>query len=165
MSRIEVKSGHRRQRMADARQTRRRLRPSVMALEGRELLSTLSVNNTSDSGAGSLRTAASASSQHTVTASALGTSQTGFSLTNTENPNLVVNTTKDLPLPVDGENSLRTAIEYADLLTGPQTITFDPAVFGTTPQTITLTYGALTMNNPATTTIRVVDAITAIARG
>ena len=154
MSRIEVKSGHRRQRMADARQTRRRLRPSVMALEGRALLSTLTVSNTDDSGAGSLRTAAYASSQHTVTASALGTSQTGFSLTNTQNPNLVVNTTKDLPLPVDGENSLRTAIEYADLLTGPQTITFDPAVFGTTPQTIILTYGELTMNNPATTTIQ-----------
>ena len=104
--------------------------------------------------AGVIATAASGSSQYTVTASALGTSQTGFSLTNTQNPNLVVNTTKDLPLPVDGENSLRTAIGYADLLTGPQIITFDPAVFGTTPQTITLTYGVLTMNNSATTTIQ-----------
>jgi hypothetical protein len=57
MSGIEVKSGHRRQRVADARRARRRLRPSVLVLEGRELLSTLTVNNTNDSGSGSLRAA------------------------------------------------------------------------------------------------------------
>ena len=35
----------------------RRLRPTVMALEGRTLLSTLTVSNTDDSGSGSLRAA------------------------------------------------------------------------------------------------------------
>ena len=35
----------------------RRLRPTVMALEGRMLLSTLTVSNTNDSGTGSLRAA------------------------------------------------------------------------------------------------------------
>src|SRR5262249_58894417 len=98
--------------------------------------------------------AASAPGQYTVTASAPGIDKVGFSLTNPQTPSLVANPTTDLPLPINGENSLRTAIEYADLLTGPQTITFDPAVFGTTPQTITLSYGVLTMNNPATTTIQ-----------
>ena len=39
-----------------ARRTRR-LRPAVMALEGRALLSTLTVSNTNDSGPGSLRAA------------------------------------------------------------------------------------------------------------
>src|SRR5262249_43947190 len=42
---------------ADIRRGRGRLRPTVMALEGRALLSTLTVSNTSDSGAGSLRAA------------------------------------------------------------------------------------------------------------
>ena len=98
-------------------------------------------------------TAASAPGQYTVTASAPGIGRLGFSLTNTQNPSLVVNTTEDLPLPINGENSLAPRSTYADLLTGPLTITFDPAVFGTTPQTITLSYGVLTMNNPATTTI------------
>ena len=45
MSRIEVKSGYRRQRVTIAR---RRLRPSVLALEGRTLLSTIVVNNPTD---------------------------------------------------------------------------------------------------------------------
>jgi hypothetical protein len=36
---------------------RRRLRPAVVTLEGRELLSTLTVSNTNDSGTGSLRAA------------------------------------------------------------------------------------------------------------
>ncbi len=48
MSRIEVKSGHRRQRVAIARRTRRLLRPSLLALEGRTLLSTIVVNNPTD---------------------------------------------------------------------------------------------------------------------
>src|SRR6516225_4252110 len=46
---------HRRRERDVAR--RRRLRPAVTALEGRELLSTLTVSNTNDSGAGSLRAA------------------------------------------------------------------------------------------------------------
>ena len=53
----------------------------------------------------------------------------------------------------DGVTSLREAIAYANSLPGPSTITFDPAVFGTTPQTITLTHGALTLTDTATTTI------------
>ena len=53
----------------------------------------------------------------------------------------MVNTTQDLRLETDGLNSLRAAIAYADTLTGPQTIIFDPSVFGTAPQTITLTLG------------------------
>ena len=91
--------------------------------------------------------------QYTVTASALGTSQTGFSLTNIQTYSLVVNTTQDLPRLTAGQNSLRAAIDYADILTGSQTITFDPTVFGKTPQTIVLTNGQLTLSNPATVTI------------
>ena len=53
----------------------------------------------------------------------------------------------------DGPTSLREAIAYADSLPGPNTITFDPSVFGTTPQTITLTAGELTLTDPAGTTI------------
>ena len=42
--------------MVEGRQRlRRRLLPTVMALEGRRLLSTFTVTNTADSGAGSLR--------------------------------------------------------------------------------------------------------------
>jgi hypothetical protein len=48
MSRIEMKSERRRGRVADARRGRLRLRPTVMALEGRELLSTIVVNNPTD---------------------------------------------------------------------------------------------------------------------
>jgi fibronectin-binding autotransporter adhesin len=44
----------RRKQGPDAIRSRLRLRPSVIALEGRELLSTLTVSNTGDSGAGSL---------------------------------------------------------------------------------------------------------------
>src|SRR6516225_10647594 len=47
----------RRKHGPDTVRGRLRLRPSVMALEGRALLSTLTVSNTSDSGAGSLRAA------------------------------------------------------------------------------------------------------------
>src|SRR4051812_25486121 len=41
----------------DSGRSRRRLRPTVTALEGRALLSTLTVSNTNDSGPGSLRAA------------------------------------------------------------------------------------------------------------
>ncbi len=92
--------------------------------------------------------------QYTATASAIGGDQASFSLTNTQAYSLLVNTTQDLPLETDGQNSLRAAIKYADSLTGPSAITFDPAVFGTTPRTITLTSGALALtNNTATITI------------
>jgi CSLREA domain-containing protein len=48
--------------------------------------------------------------------------------------------------------SLREAIEYANTLPGPNTITFDPSVFGT-PQTITLTLGPLELTNGSQITI------------
>ena len=63
MNRIEAKSERRRERLADARRGRLRLRPAVLALEGRALLSTLTVINTSDSGPGSLRAAISQADQ------------------------------------------------------------------------------------------------------
>ncbi|MBV8083262.1 MAG: hypothetical protein JO247_00460, partial [Chloroflexi bacterium] len=57
MNDISVKDQQRGRRERDAARRRRRLRPTVMALEGRELLSTLTVTNTNDSGTGSLRQA------------------------------------------------------------------------------------------------------------
>ena len=56
MNRIKWKSERRRGRAAQVGKSRR-LRPTVMALEGRALLSTLTVSNAYDSGAGSLRAA------------------------------------------------------------------------------------------------------------
>jgi hypothetical protein len=56
MNRIESKFERTRGRRTSAARNRR-LRPAVMGLEGRELLSTLTVSNTNDSGAGSLRAA------------------------------------------------------------------------------------------------------------
>ena len=91
--------------------------------------------------------------QYTVTASALGAAPVAFSLTNKETFSLVVNTTQDLPRLIGGQNSLCAAIAYADSLTGPQTINFDPSVFGKTSQTIALTYGQLTLSNPTGVTI------------
>ena len=78
-----------------------------------------------------------------------------FALTNTEPPGLVVNTVLDTTDDTDGTTSLREALAYAASLSGPQTITFDPAVFGTTPQTITLTLGALTLTDTAPSRSRV----------
>lgn len=49
-----------------------------------------------------------------------------------------------------GPGSLRQALANADALPGADTITFDPAVFGTTPQTITLTSGNLTVTTDVT---------------
>ena len=55
---IRIGAGNKRRNQGpDTVRGRRRLRPWVMALEGRELLSTLTVSNTDDSGAGSLRAA------------------------------------------------------------------------------------------------------------
>ena len=54
--------------------------------------------------------------------------------------------------PVAGETDLRQAITLANLNPGADTITFDSTVFST-PQTITLTGGQLTLTDPATTTI------------
>ena len=66
--------------------------------------------------------------------------------------NLVVTTPDDVVDPLDGLTSLREAIDNADTLAGPQTITFDPTVFATA-QTITLTGGELELSDTATTTI------------
>ena len=57
MNRKQVNNQQRRGSGADSRRARLRLRPTLMALEGRALLSTLTVSNTNDSGAGSLRAA------------------------------------------------------------------------------------------------------------
>src|SRR4051794_32616413 len=56
MDRFGMKSRRRSQQASHAAR-RRRLRPTVMALESRELLSTVSVTNLNGSGAGSLRQA------------------------------------------------------------------------------------------------------------
>ncbi len=65
---------------------------------------------------------------------------------------LVVNSTGDVSLAGPGKLSLRVAVNLANLQAGADTITFDPTVFGT-PRTITLTGGALTLTDTATTTI------------
>jgi hypothetical protein len=49
--------------------------------------------------------------------------------------------------------SLRQAVNLAALFPVVETIAFDPAVFGTTPHTITLTQGQLALDDRATTTI------------
>ena len=57
MNRIEVKSGHRRQRVADVRRTSAAAAVGAGGSRAAALLSTLTVSNTDDSGAGSLRAA------------------------------------------------------------------------------------------------------------
>ncbi len=59
---------------------------------------------------------------------------------------LVVNTTADGIDCPPGELDLRGAIDLANTMTGPETITFDPTVFATA-QTITLTAGQLELSN------------------
>ncbi len=104
--------------------------------------------------AGVTATAGTIVGSYTVTASVANvTPAATFTLTNIEAPSLVVDTVLDDADGADGRNSLREAIADAALLPGPQTITFDPADFGTTPRTITLTLGALTLTDTATITI------------
>jgi hypothetical protein len=62
---------------------------------------------------------------------------------------LEVNTTADGGSP-PGTLDLRAAMDLANLLTGAQTITFDPTVFAT-DQTITLGYGQLVLSNTSGT--------------
>src|SRR5262249_48828005 len=88
--------------------------------------------------------------RYTVTATATGATPVDFTLTNAS---LVVTTTLDDIDDTDAMTSLRKAIVYAHDLPGANTITFDPTVFGTTPQTITLSSGPLELTDPATTTI------------
>jgi parallel beta-helix repeat protein len=99
-------------------------------------------------------TAGTVAGSYTVTASVANvTTAAGFTLTNTEPASLVVDTVLDTTDSTDGKTSLREAIAHAEDLPGPHTITFDPAVFGTTPQTITLTNGPLSLTDTATITI------------
>jgi hypothetical protein len=100
--------------------------------------------------AGVTATANAVPGTYTVTATSAGAGQTGLVLTNAS---LVVTTAQDELDDAHGLVSLRMAVGYADSLPGASTITFDTAVFGTTPQTITLTNGPLELTNPATTTI------------
>jgi predicted outer membrane repeat protein len=78
----------------------------------------------------------------TVTSSATGSATLSVA------PVLTVTNTNDT-----GYGSLRWAVAQANALTGPNTITFSPGVFGT-PQTITLTSGPLTLADAALTTIQ-----------
>jgi hypothetical protein len=70
-----------------------------------------------------------------------------------EAPSLVLTTARDVVDQFDNLTSLREAIAYANSHPGPDTITFDPSVFGKTPRTIVLTGGPLVLTDPATTTI------------
>ena len=58
---------------------------------------------------------------------------------------LVVNSTADGSGNQPGKLDLRGAVDLADVLTGAQTITFDPTVFATA-QTIVLTAGPLDLS-------------------
>ena len=100
--------------------------------------------------AGVTATANAIPGRYTVTATAVGAGQADFVLANAS---LVVTTALDDTNDTDGLVSLREAVNFANALPGPHTITFDPSVFGTTPQTITLTLGELALTDPATTTI------------
>ena len=65
----------------------------------------------------------------------------------------MLTTTRDVVDEFDNLTSLREAISYANSHPGPDTITFDPSVFGITRRTIVLTGGPLVLTDPATTTI------------
>ena len=66
---------------------------------------------------------------------------------------LVVGDVTDKAGTGPGRLSLRQAVNLATLLPGVDTITFDPNVFGSTPQTITLSRGQLALINRSTTII------------
>jgi hypothetical protein len=100
-----------------------------------------------------IATANNALGTYTVTATAAWAGQATFALTNTEVPSLVLTTTRDVVDNFDNLTSLREAIAYANSHPGPDTITFDPSVFGKTRRTIVLTGGPLVLTDPATTTI------------
>ena len=99
--------------------------------------------------AGVTATANATGGEFIITAT-FGAAQAAFFL---KNFSLVVTTTLDETDDTDGLVSLREVITYAQDFPGPHTITFDPAVFGTTPQTITLTRGPLSLTDTATMTI------------
>jgi hypothetical protein len=91
--------------------------------------------------------------KYVVSATAAGADPDGFVLTNTKRPSLVVTTNLDDVDDTNSLTSLREAIAYAETLSGPSTITFDPAFFGTRRQRIQLTAGPLVLTDPATITI------------
>ena len=91
--------------------------------------------------------------QYVVSATAIGADPDGFVLTNTERPSLIVMTNLDEMDDTNGLTSLREAIAYAETLSGPSTITFDPAFFSTGRRTIRLTGGPLVLTDPAMITI------------
>jgi predicted outer membrane repeat protein len=111
-------------------------------------------------------TANSGLGNYSVTAMANGAETARFDLTNTrdptpvvppgprkEAPSLVVTTTQDVMSDTDKLTSLREALAYAQSLNLASTVTFSSALFGATPQTITLTLGALTLTQNATIAI------------
>jgi hypothetical protein len=98
-------------------------------------------------------TANATNGTYVVSATTTGAEPEGFVLTNTEAPSLTVTTKLDVVNDVDGLTSLREAIAYANSHPGPETIILDPAVFGKSRHTITLTGGPLVLTDPATITI------------
>ena len=99
-------------------------------------------------------TAGTVAGIYTVSASVAGvTTAAAFTLTNTEALSLRLTTHHDVVNEVDRLTSLREAIAYANSHPGPDTITFDPAVFGKARRMIKLIGGPLVLTDPATTTI------------
>ena len=108
-----------------------------------------------------------------VTATTVGAPAVGFVLTNTPALGLTLRPGPVTPVPTTntqppsstqpisfttvvvtgGLNGLRAAIAYANSHPGPDTIKFDPAIFGTKHHTIRVTGGPLVLTDPATTTI------------
>src|SRR5262249_14902621 len=64
-----------------------------------------------------------------------------------QGPSPVVNTTADGIASMPGQLTLRQAVNLANALPSADTIRFDSSVFGTTPQTISLTVGELTLTD------------------
>jgi hypothetical protein len=83
---------------------------------------------------------------HVITYAVNGV-QASFTIAVVETPSLVVTTNADVVNPFDGVTSLREALAYATTLSGPQTITFAPALSG---QTILVTNGQLALNHNLT---------------
>jgi hypothetical protein len=103
--------------------------------------------------AGVTATANTAAGAYTANATTAGASAAGFSLTNAQTRPSPGPKTTDVLHNVDSLTGLRVAIAYANSHPGPDTITFDPAVFGTRRPTVWLTGGPLVLTDPATTTI------------
>ena len=95
--------------------------------------------------------------EHTITYTVTGHDGVSISVTIivrvTELPDLVVNITTDLVDPFDEQTSLREAIDYANSLSGAQTVVFDPVLIPD-PATIALegselvVTGAVTIDGP-----------------